>query len=53
MSNLVYITLEAQGENRESLIEALENAIRAIKLGENEAGGYRQADYSFVVTGEE
>ena len=50
---MVKLTLEAQGENRQDMIEALQDVLTAIQLGENEAGGYRLAAYSFLITGED
>lgn len=46
------VKMEAQGKTREEMIESVEDALSALKAGENEAGGYRLAEYSFQVTEE-
>jgi hypothetical protein len=47
------IALEAQGESRHAMIEALKDALSAVEAGEDEAEGYRLAEYSFQITEEE
>ena len=44
------IILEAQGENRHAMIESLKDALDAVESGEDEAGGYMFAEYSFTIT---